>query len=152
MNGTAVARFEDFSGQTRTFPELEEQPDYFVKEVKQSRQMNFQELESYIQELQQSGFDTVALQVQFHKKFSVPFFALIMAMISIPFAFLAGNHRLLVGGAGVRAGGQLERVARAGGRLVSRCNLLAGWALFSGPHAHMRSPYEGMPAPSSRSD
>jgi LPS export ABC transporter permease LptG/LPS export ABC transporter permease LptF len=97
MNGTAVARFEDFSGQTRTFPELEEQPDYFVKEVKQSRQMNFQELESYIQELQQSGFDTVALQVQFHKKFSVPFFALIMAMISIPFAFLSGNRGAMAG-------------------------------------------------------
>jgi LPS export ABC transporter permease LptG/LPS export ABC transporter permease LptF len=97
MNGTSVKNFDDFSGDTRVFPELAEQPDYFVKEVKQSRQMNFEELGDYIRELQQSGFDTVALQVQFHKKFAVPFFALIMAMVSIPFAFLAGNRGAMTG-------------------------------------------------------
>ena len=97
MNGNNVTRFDDFSGGTRTFPELEEPPDYFVKEVKQSRQMNFHELGAYIGELQQSGFDTVALQVQLQKKFSVPLFALIMAMVSIPFAFLAGNRGAMAG-------------------------------------------------------
>jgi lipopolysaccharide export LptBFGC system permease protein LptF len=34
----------------------------------------------------------VRLQVQFHKKFAVPLFALIMAMISVPFAFLVGTR------------------------------------------------------------
>jgi LPS export ABC transporter permease LptG len=97
MNGNNVTRFDDFSGGTRTFPELEEQPDYFIKEVKQSRQMNFHELGAYIRELQQSGFDTVALQVQLQKKFAVPLFALIMAMVSIPFAFLAGNRGAMAG-------------------------------------------------------
>jgi LPS export ABC transporter permease LptG/LPS export ABC transporter permease LptF len=97
MNGNTVTRFDEFSGGTRTFPELEERPDYFVKEVKQSRQMNFHELGAYIQELQQSGFDTVALQVQLQKKFAVPLFALIMAMVSIPFAFLAGNRGAMAG-------------------------------------------------------
>jgi len=97
MNGNTVTRFDEFSGSTRTFPELEEPPDYFVKEVKQSRQMNFHELGAYIQELQQSGFDTVALQVQLQKKFAVPLFALIMAMVSIPFAFLAGNRGAMAG-------------------------------------------------------
>jgi LPS export ABC transporter permease LptG/LPS export ABC transporter permease LptF len=97
MNGNNVTRFDDFSGGTHTFPELEEQPDYFIKEVKQSRQMNFHELGAYIRELQQSGFDTVALQVQLHKKFAVPLFALIMAMVSIPFAFLAGNRGAMAG-------------------------------------------------------
>jgi len=97
MNGNTVTRFDEFSGGTRTFPELEEPPDYFVKEVKQSRQMNFHELGSYIRELQQSGFDTVALQVQLQKKFAVPLFALIMAMVSIPFAFLAGNRGAMAG-------------------------------------------------------
>ena len=48
MNGNTVTRFDEFSGSTRTFPELEEPPDYFLKEVKQSRQMNFQELGAYI--------------------------------------------------------------------------------------------------------
>ncbi len=97
MTASNVTHFDDFSGKTRTFLELEEPPDYFVKEVKQSRQMNFRELSSYIRELQQSGFDTVALQVQFYKKFSVPLFALILAMVSIPFAFLAGNRGAMAG-------------------------------------------------------
>jgi len=120
-------------------PGAEEPPDYFVKEVKQSRQMNFRELAAYIAELQQSGFDTVALQVQFYKKFSVPLFALILAMVSIPFAFLAGNrganggrrhepgylHAVLVHRTGVRAGGKFEPTARAGGGLVAGCRVLA---------------------------
>jgi LPS export ABC transporter permease LptF/LPS export ABC transporter permease LptG len=97
MKGNNVTRFDDFSGVTRTFPELEEQPDYFVKEAKQSQQMNFRELGAYIAELQQSGFDTIQLQVQLQKKFAVPLFALIMAMVSIPFAFLAGNRGAMAG-------------------------------------------------------
>jgi LPS export ABC transporter permease LptG/LPS export ABC transporter permease LptF len=97
IDGNHPTRFDSFAGSTRTFNELEEQPDYFVKEVKQSRQMNFQELRTYIADLQRSGFDTVALQVQFQKKFSVPLFALIMAMVSIPFAFLAGNRGAMAG-------------------------------------------------------
>ncbi len=97
MSANNVTHFDNFAGKTRTFLELEEPPDYFVKEVKQSRQMNFRELAAYIAELQQSGFDTVALQVQFYKKFSVPLFALILAMVSIPFAFLAGNRGAMAG-------------------------------------------------------
>jgi LPS export ABC transporter permease LptF/LPS export ABC transporter permease LptG len=97
LNLERVTRFDDFTGATRTFSELEETPDYFVHEVKQSRQMNFQELQSYIAELQQAGFDTVGLQVQLQKKFSVPLFALIMAIVSIPFAFLAGNRGAMAG-------------------------------------------------------
>jgi LPS export ABC transporter permease LptG len=93
----APKRVDNFMGGTRTFSELEETPDYFVHEVKQSRQMNFEELEKYIAELQQSGFDTVPLQVQLNKKFSVPLFALILAMVSIPFAFVAGNRGAMAG-------------------------------------------------------
>ena len=37
------------------------------------------------------------LRVQLHKKFSVPLFALIMAMISAPFAFLVGNRGAMAG-------------------------------------------------------
>ena len=74
-----------------------ERPDYFLKEVKQDKQMNYLQLASYINDLQQSGFDTVKLQVQYHKKFSVPVFALIMAMLSIPFGFLIGNRGAMTG-------------------------------------------------------
>ena len=65
--------------QATTFPELTEPPDYFLKEAVQDKQMNFLQLDSYISDLRQSGFDTVKLQVQFYRKFSVPLFALIMA-------------------------------------------------------------------------
>jgi LPS export ABC transporter permease LptG/LPS export ABC transporter permease LptF len=85
-------KFQPFQGQTATFPELQEPPGYFMKEAYQDKQMNFIQLSQYIEELRQSGFDTVRLQVQFHKKFAVPLFALIMAMISVPFAFLVGTR------------------------------------------------------------
>jgi LPS export ABC transporter permease LptG/LPS export ABC transporter permease LptF len=87
--------FEHF--QVKTFPEFDEPPDYFLKKLEQGKQMNFQELATYIADLQQSGFDTVRLRVQFHKKFSAPLFALIMAMISVPFAFLVGNRGAMAG-------------------------------------------------------
>ncbi len=89
--------YKDFTGQATTFAELNEPPDYFLKEVLQDKQMNFQQLATYIRELQQSGFDTVALQVQFYKKFAVPLFAVIMALIAIPFAFLVGNRGAMAG-------------------------------------------------------
>jgi lipopolysaccharide export LptBFGC system permease protein LptF len=89
--------YESFAGGIHMFPELEETPDYFVHEVKQSHQMNFQELQTYIADLQQSGFDTIPLQVQLNKKFSVPLFAMIMAMVSLPFAFVAGNRGAMAG-------------------------------------------------------
>jgi LPS export ABC transporter permease LptG/LPS export ABC transporter permease LptF len=77
--------------------ELDEPPSYFLKEVKQDKQMNFRELDAYIDELRQSGFDTVRLRIQLHKKFAVPLFAFIMALISIPFAFMGGNRGAMAG-------------------------------------------------------
>jgi LPS export ABC transporter permease LptG/LPS export ABC transporter permease LptF len=89
------ADFKTF--QATTFPELKETPSWFLKEVKQDKQMNFVDLERYIAELQKSGFDTVKLKVQFHQKFSVPLFALIMAMLAVPFSFLVGNRGAMAG-------------------------------------------------------
>ncbi|HZT28237.1 MAG TPA: LptF/LptG family permease [Bryobacteraceae bacterium] len=83
--------------QVFTFPELNEPPGYFLTEELQDKQMNFRQLEEYIRDLRQRGFDTVKLQVQFYRKFSVPLFALIMAMISIPFGFLVGNRGAMTG-------------------------------------------------------
>ena len=95
LKGTKVTKFQAFAA--TTFAELREPPNYFLKEVKQDKQMNFEELADYIRELQQSGFDTVRLRVQFHKKFAVPLFALIMALISVPFSFLTGNRGAMAG-------------------------------------------------------
>ena len=90
-----VKKFETF--QTATFPELDEPPSYFLKEVKQDKQMNFRELADYIADLKRSGFDTVQLQIQYYKKFSVPLFVFILAMLSVPFAFLTGSRGALAG-------------------------------------------------------
>ncbi len=95
IQGIRESNFRTF--QATTLPELDEPPGYFLKEVKQDKQMNFHELAAYIAELQQSGFDTVRLRIQFFKKFAVPLFALIMALISIPFAFLTGSRGAMAG-------------------------------------------------------
>jgi len=91
----SVETFEQFP--VRFFPEFREPPSYFLKEVRQSTQMNFLELRAYLEDLQQSGFDVVPLSVQLHKKFSFPLFALIMALIGLPFAFSMGRRGALTG-------------------------------------------------------
>ncbi len=95
LKGVIETRVDSF--QATTFPELDEPPSYFLKEVKQDKQMNFTELDRYIRDLRESGFDTVKLRVQLHKKFSVPLFALIMGLISVPFGFLVGNRGAMAG-------------------------------------------------------
>ena len=96
----------DFSGveskdyrtfQATTFPEVVERPSYFLVEEKQEKQLNFQELERYIRDLQQSGFNTVRLQVQYHKKFSVPMFALVIGLLAVPFSFMTGSRGAMAG-------------------------------------------------------
>jgi LPS export ABC transporter permease LptG len=85
--------------QAQTFPELTETPDYFLQEFHLSTQMNFLELDRYIRELDQSGYgyDTVDSKIQLYRKFALPLFALIMAMIGVPFGFLVGNRGALTG-------------------------------------------------------
>ncbi len=80
-----------------TFAGLEEKPSYFKKEVKQSQEMNYFELKRYVADLKQSGFDVVPLLVQLHKKFAFPLFALIMALIAVPFSFTVGRRGALAG-------------------------------------------------------
>src|SRR5579863_2047255 len=66
FKGDKLGAFDAFPGATKTFAELEEKPDYFMKEKTQPLQMNFYELQAEIADLKQSGFDfdtTVALQV-----------------------------------------------------------------------------------------
>ena len=81
-----------------SFPEITETPENtFLKPVLQNQQMNYQELGHYIEDLKESGFDTVRLQVQYYKKFTAPLFALTIALISVPFGFLAGNRGAMAG-------------------------------------------------------
>ena len=78
--------------QVTTFAELTETPEHFLPEEKQYKQLNFHQLADYIGELGQSGFDTIRLRVQYHRKFSVPFFPFILAVIAVPFSFWVGNR------------------------------------------------------------
>lgn len=97
MEGLEFGPLVDFTNNTSVFPEVVETPDYFVKEVIQSQQMNYEELQAYIEDLKQQNFDTIRFEVQFYKKFSVPLFAFILAMVSVPFAFKAGNRGAMAG-------------------------------------------------------
>ena len=63
-SGNTHHGFDNFPDGTRTFTELEEAPDYFMREAGQSRQMNFEELENYIADLQREVSIPVSLQVQ----------------------------------------------------------------------------------------
>lgn len=90
-----TAHFQRF--QNERFPEITEAPQYFKKEVKESSQMNYAELQAYIDDLRRSGFDVVKLTVALHKKLSFPLVSLIMCMIAIPFSFSTGRHGSLYG-------------------------------------------------------
>ena len=89
--------YRQFYSTSATFPEITEPPSWFAKEEKEYKEMNFKELGRYINELQLGGFETIPLRVQYYKKFAVPLFAFIMAVLSIPFAFIAGNKGAMTG-------------------------------------------------------
>jgi len=95
FQGTKVEEFRPF--EVATFNELNEPPPYFKKEVKQSSEMNYEELRRYIRDLQQSGFDVVRLKVQLHKKFAFPLMTFVMAILAVPFALSSGRRGALAG-------------------------------------------------------
>jgi len=95
FNGDSVTGFRPF--RVDTFAELNEQPGYFNKEVRQYSEMNYDELKAYIRDLQQSGFDVVRLRVQLYKKIAFPLITLVMAVLAVPFALSAGKKGALTG-------------------------------------------------------
>jgi LPS export ABC transporter permease LptG/LPS export ABC transporter permease LptF len=95
LNGSVIENYRKFDA--ATYPQLAEAPAYFKKEVKQSSEMNYEELRRYIRDLEQSGFDVVRLRVQLHKKIAYPLITLIMAVLAIPFALSAGKRGALAG-------------------------------------------------------
>jgi len=75
-----------------TFAEIHEDPGYFKKENLQSQEMNFGQLDTYIGDLRQSGFDTMRLRVALWHKLAYPLIAIVMAMLAIPFALSMGRR------------------------------------------------------------
>jgi LPS export ABC transporter permease LptF/LPS export ABC transporter permease LptG len=80
-----------------SFPEIHEQPAYFLKEDKQSQEMTYGELTAYIADLSQSGFDTIRLRVQLERKIADPAITLVMAILAVPFALSMGKRGGLAG-------------------------------------------------------
>jgi LPS export ABC transporter permease LptG/LPS export ABC transporter permease LptF len=95
LSGSAIESYRKFD--VATYPELGEAPAYFKKEIKQSSEMNYDELRRYIHDLEQSGFDVVRLRVQLQKKIAYPLITLVMAVLAIPFALSAGKRSALTG-------------------------------------------------------
>jgi LPS export ABC transporter permease LptF/LPS export ABC transporter permease LptG len=95
LQGSAIQDYRTFD--VATFPAISEPPGYFKKEVKQSSEMNYEELRRYIRDLQQSGFDVVRLRVQLQKKFAYPVITLVMAVLAIPFSLSAGKRGAITG-------------------------------------------------------
>jgi lipopolysaccharide export LptBFGC system permease protein LptF len=59
--------------------------------------MNFDQLDRYIGDLRQSGFDTMRLRVQLWHKLAYPLIAIVMAVLAIPFALSMGRRGSLTG-------------------------------------------------------
>jgi lipopolysaccharide export LptBFGC system permease protein LptF len=79
------------------FAEMQEEPGYFKKESLQSQEMNFGQLDHYINDLRQSGFDTMVLRVALWHKLAYPLIAIVMAVLAIPFALSMGRRGSLTG-------------------------------------------------------
>jgi LPS export ABC transporter permease LptG len=95
IEGDHPIGFRDFK-QT-SFSEIHEEPGYFNKESLQAQEMNFGQLDRYIGDLRQSGFDTMKLRVELWRKLSYPLVAVIMAVLAIPFALSMGRRGSLTG-------------------------------------------------------
>ncbi len=95
FDGPAQSQFRSFN--FTSFSEIHEEPSYFTKESLQSQEMNFGQLNRYIRDLRQSGFDTMRLRVALWQKLAYPLIAVIMAVLAIPFALTMGRRGSLTG-------------------------------------------------------
>lgn len=91
-NNTQYHEFKD-----TIFSEIHEDPGYFKKENRQSQEMNFSQLDNYIKDLRQSGFDTMRLRVALWHKLAYPLIAIVMSVLAIPFALSMGRRGSLTG-------------------------------------------------------
>ncbi|WP_158748444.1 LptF/LptG family permease [Acidobacterium sp. S8] len=95
FSGTEITSYRNF--EVSTFPEIVEAPQYFKKEIRPSQEMSFNELQRYIRDMRQSGFDTMGLRVQLNRKIAYPLITLVMAVLAVPFALSMGRRGSLTG-------------------------------------------------------
>jgi LPS export ABC transporter permease LptG/LPS export ABC transporter permease LptF len=134
-----VRNFGDSAAGSSRFTEAEavglpflELPDYFETEPPDSELMNLRELDAYVNELRQSGFDVVQLVVDLHRKISFPFVTLILTLIAVPFAVTMGPRGALYGiGVGIALACSYWIVMSVFGAIGSAgmlAPILAAWA------------------------
>ncbi len=73
-------------------------PDYFGREFRQPQQMRFVELRRYIATLRAAGYRVDRLVVQLHQKIAYPLSTVLLAWLSLSFAFRPGRSRSTIGG------------------------------------------------------
>jgi LPS export ABC transporter permease LptG/LPS export ABC transporter permease LptF len=95
IEGANVTKYFPFL--KTSFAEIHEGPSYFKKESRQAQEMSFGQLDRYIRDLSQSGFDTVRLRVELWHKIADPLAAVLMAILAIPFALMMGRRDSLTG-------------------------------------------------------
>ncbi|HKR86455.1 MAG TPA: LptF/LptG family permease [Terriglobales bacterium] len=95
FQGPAINEYRTYD--VSTFSSVNEPPEYFKKEVKQSLEMNYEQLRRYIHDLQQSGFEVVKLKVQLQKKLAFPIVTFVMGVLAIPFALSARKRGAVAG-------------------------------------------------------
>ncbi|MGH9775516.1 MAG: LPS export ABC transporter permease LptF [Candidatus Acidiferrales bacterium] len=125
-----ITQFKPFLA--TSFAELSEPPSYFKREVLPSSQMNWRQLGQYIGSLQQAGFDTARLSVQWHRKFAFPLITVIIVFLAVPFALLVGTRGATGGLAVAVAIGfvywAMAALFEAMGAVGQLPPLMAGWA------------------------
>ena len=95
FHGESMGSYRTYTVQA--VPQIHEPPQYFKKEFRQSSEMSFGELQRYIHDLRQSGFDTMRLRVQLNHKLAYPLVTFVMAMLAIPFSLSMGRRGSLAG-------------------------------------------------------
>jgi len=136
FQSSAIQEYHPFD--VATFNTVSEPPAYFKRgtlvlvDVKQSLEMNYEQLRNYIHDLQQSGFDVVRLKVQLHKKLAFPVITFVMGILAIPFALSAGKRGAVAGVAtaiGVAVVYSLvSQLFEAMGNISQLPPVLAAWA------------------------
>jgi LPS export ABC transporter permease LptG len=74
--------------------DIPESPRYFGQELRLPTEMTFADLNRYIGELAESGYQPVNLMVSLHQKLTYPLSAFVMVFLAMPFALNRGGQRV----------------------------------------------------------
>ena len=94
FSGSRLASYDKHD--TTMLSQVEER-SYFLKEWKEPDQMSYRELQDYISQIDEKGFETLKFKVDLNFKLTFPLAGFIMALLGIPFAFTMGKRGTLVG-------------------------------------------------------